>query len=273
MAGVRVVSFGDLVLDVVVRLRQPLALGADATSKTTLTTGGQAANVAAWVAALGHDAAWLGKRADDDAGQLAAARLVALGVDLRGPVVAEGSGVIVSLVTPDGERSMCPDRGVAVELRADELDEAWLACDHLHISGYALAVSPVLEAAIAASAFARNQGARVSVDLASWSVIRDADPASFRRVVEQLAPDVVFANVAENELIGGPIGGALWILKHGADGCTFGDDRRDALPVGSVVDTTGAGDALAAGWIVGGADVALEAAARCVQQVGSMPNG
>jgi ribokinase len=273
MAVVRVVSFGDLVLDVVVRLRQPLALGADATSETTLTTGGQAANVAAWVAALGHDAAWLGKRADDDAGRLASARLLALGVDLLGPVAREGSGVIVSLVSPDGERSMCPDRGVAIELRADELDETWLACDHLHVSGYALAVSPVREAAITASAFARNQGARVSVDLASWSVIRDAGPPNFRAVVARLAPDVVFANAEEDELIGGPIDGVEWILKHGAAGCSFGDDRRDARPVGNVVDTTGAGDALAAGWIVGGADTALEAAARCVQQVGSMPTG
>lgn len=271
MRRVRVVSLGDLVLDVVVRLCQPLALGADATAVTTLTTGGQAANVAAWVAALGGDATWLGKRADDDAGRLAAARLIALGVELRGPVVAEGSGVIVSLVAPDGERSMCPDRGVAVELRPDELDDTSLDCDHLHLSGYALVASPVREAAIAAMERARGHGARVSIDLSSWSVIRDAGPARFRDLLEQLAPDVVFANEAEDEIVGGPISGAEWILKRGAAGCSFGDDRRAALPVGRVVDTTGAGDALAAGWIVGGPDLALEAAARCVQQVGSMP--
>ena len=64
---------------------------------------------------------------------------------------------------------------------------------------------------------------------------------------------------------------ALWILKRGARGCAFGDDERPALPVERVVDTTGAGDALAAGWIVGGPDLALEAAARCVQTLGAMP--
>ena len=64
---------------------------------------------------------------------------------------------------------------------------------------------------------------------------------------------------------------ALWILKHGARGCSFGDDERAALPVTRVLDSTGAGDALAGGWIVGGPDLALEAAARCVQQVGAMP--
>ena len=60
-------------------------------------------------------------------------------------------------------------------------------------------------------------------------------------------------------------------LKHGARGCSFDGDERGALQVAEVVDTTGAGDALAAGWIVGGPELALEAAARFVQRVGSMP--
>ncbi len=166
---------------------------------------------------------------------------------------------------------MCPDRGVAVEFRPDELDEAWLACDHLHVSGYSLAPSPVRDAARAAVAGARRMGARVSVDLSSWSLIRDAGPGTFRGLLEELEPEVVFANDAENDIIGGPIAGVDWILKQGADGCSFAGDFRSALPVPRVVDTTGAGDALAAGWIVGGPDLALEAAARCIQGVGSMP--
>lgn len=267
-----VVSLGDLVLDVVVRLRQPLALGADATSEITVTTGGQAANVAAWVAALGGTAAWLGKRADDDAGRLASTRLTALGVELRGPVVEERNGVIVSLVSLDGERSMCPDRGVAVELAPDELEDSWLACDHLHLSGYALVASPLSDAALAAVGLARAHGARVSVDLSSWSVIRDVGPARFRERLEALAPDVVFGNTRESELVGGALPGTHWILKRGADGCSFGDDHRPALAVPQVVDTTGAGDALAAGWIVGGPALALDAAARCVQRAGAMPD-
>ena len=51
----------------------------------------------------------------------------------------------------------------------------------------------------------------------------------------------------------------------------FDGDERQALPVEDVLDSTGAGDALAAGWIVGGPDLALEAAARCVEQIGAMP--
>jgi ribokinase len=71
--------------------------------------------------------------------------------------------------------------------------------------------------------------------------------------------------------VGAGVVDAFWIVKHGAGGCSFGDDERGALAVPDVLDATGAGDALAAGWIVGGPDLALEAAARCVQQAGAMP--
>jgi sugar/nucleoside kinase (ribokinase family) len=105
----------------------------------------------------------------------------------------------------------------------------------------------------------------------SWSTIRDAGAGRFRGLIESLEPDVVFANEEEDEIFGGLLPGVHWILKRSARGCSFGGDERAALEVTEVVDTTGAGDALAAGWIVGGPELALEAAARCVQQVGSMP--
>jgi ribokinase len=264
---------GDLVLDVIVRLEQPLAADADATSRIVLRTGGQGANVAAWVAALGGASRFVGKRADDDAGRLAAQRLRELGVELAGPVEPAGNGVIVSLVQPTGERTMCADRGVATELRPAEVDPAWFEdCTRLHVSGYALLREPVRFAAAAAVTQARAAGARVSVDLSSWSVIRDYGAERFRVDLERLAPDVVFANEDEDEIIGGPIEGVTWILKRGAAGASFDGVERDASPA-AVVDSTGAGDALAAGWLVDGPDLALEAAARCVGQAGSMPVG
>ena len=267
----RVVSLGDLALDVVVRLSGDIARDADTPARITLSAGGQGANVAAWAAALGADARWLGKRGNDAAGRLAAERLRSLGVELVGPVERDGSGVVVSLVDGHGERSMFPDRGAATRLRPDELRPEWLACDHLHVSGYALLARPVSDAAIRAVELARAAGARVSVDLSSWSAIRDNDPTAFRDLVASLEPDVVFANEDEDRVFGGALPGVAWILKHGAHGCSFDGDERTALPVAVVADTTGAGDALAAGWIVGGPDLALEAAARCVQRVGSMP--
>jgi sugar/nucleoside kinase (ribokinase family) len=267
----QVVSLGDLVLDVVVRVRSDVARGADTPARVALSAGGQGANVAAWVAALGASSRWLGKRADDAEGRLASEALERAGVELAGPVEAEGNGVIVSLVEPGGERSMFPDRGVATLLEPVELRPGWLVCDHLHVSGYALLAEPVVRAAVRAIDVARMSGARVSVDLSSWSAIRDAGAERFRGLVESLEPDVVFANEEEDEVFGGPLPGVTWILKRGVRGCSFGGEERAALAVPEVVDTTGAGDALAAGWIVGGPDLALEAAARCVQRTGSMP--
>jgi ribokinase len=87
----------------------------------------------------------------------------------------------------------------------------------------------------------------------------------------RLAPDVVFANEDEERILGGPVADTTWISKRGAEGASFDGDVRAALPVERVVDSTGAGDALAAGFIVGGAELALEAAARCVARLGSMP--
>ena len=262
-----IVSLGDLLLDVIVRLEQPLAEGADANAVTKLGAGGQGANVAAWVAELGGRARFVGKRADDDAGETAARALERYGVEVRGPVVEGRTGTIVSLVDVAGARTMASDRGVAPELRADELDATWLEeCGHLHLPGYSLLRSPIDGAALAAAALAP----RVSVDLSSWSAIRDFGPERFRAWLEQLQPDVVFANEDEERILGGPLAGCTWILKRGARGASFDGVELPALPA-QALDTTGAGDALAAGYLVGGPALALEAAARCVAQLGSMP--
>jgi sugar/nucleoside kinase (ribokinase family) len=265
-----VCTFGDLTLDVVVRLEGPVATGGDTNASIHVGPGGQAANVAAWAAELGADARFVGRTGADAAGELARSKVAALGVDVVGPVDGR-NGTICSLVAPDGERSMASDRGTATKLRADDLDPTWFACDHLHVSGYALMLEPVRTAVLRAVELARAHGARVSVDLASWSGIRDSGVEAFRAALHTAEPDVVFANDEEVREVGSAVGDALWIVTHGARGCSFGIEERSALPVDAVVDSTGAGDALAAGWIVGGPDLALEAAARCVQQAGAMP--
>src|SRR3954452_4574321 len=121
----RIATLGDLLLDVIVRLEQPLARGDDVRSQTTTGAAGQAANVAAWASSLGADARCIAKRGDDPAGELVARALAAFDEERVGPVVAVATGVVVSLVE-GGERSMASDRGVAPTLAADEIDPTWL---------------------------------------------------------------------------------------------------------------------------------------------------
>jgi ribokinase len=279
VAPLRIVTLGDVLLDVVARLEQPLERGADVRAESRAGAGGQAANVAAWAASLGASARCVARRGDDAAGELVARELAAHGVELVGPVGGGPTGVVVSVVE-HGERSMASDRGVAPALAPEDLEAAWLDCDVLHLSGYALLLEPIAGAALLAARLARERGARVSVDVGAWTEIRRFGPVRFRELLDELAPDVLFATEAEWQLLGGAyLAAPTGVLKRGARGCTVSteDARLDLAPVDAeVVDTTGAGDALAAGFLLGGsleeaARRGLEAAARCVARVGSMP--
>jgi ribokinase len=262
-------TLGDLLLDVVVKLARPIADGDDTNGETRVGAGGQAANVAAWAAALGATARFIGKRGADASGELVEADLLRRAVDVFGPPPTGRNGIVVSLVDLDGSRTMVSDRGVAPDLAPDELTAGWFeGCAWLHLSGYSLMREPIGSAAERAAELARAAGGRVSVDLSSVNVIRQfgADKLAARFV--RIRPDVVFGNEGEHAELSVPSDAR--IVKRGARGATI--DAQDYLPVpGEVVDTTGAGDALAAGYLVGGAELAMEAAARCVAQIGTMP--
>jgi ribokinase len=258
-------TIGDLILDVVVLPKAALARDGDTPATIRLTAGGQAANVAAWASALGARSRLICARGTDQASELAAAHLERLGVEICGPVVEGGGGVVVSTREVDGARTMASDPGVAGALDPAALDPEWVTqADVLHVSGYCLLREPAAEAATAAAGLAR----RVTVDLASAHDIELYGAERFTARVRALGPDLVFANEAERAAV--PDLDANWVIKLGAGGVIFPEGHLAAAPV-TAVDTTGAGDALAAGYLVGGPRLAITAAARCVEGIGAMP--
>ena len=268
--GVTLACLGDLLLDVIVRM-DAASTDSEAAAETRVGAGGQAANVAAWAAELGAAARFVGKVGDDAAGEVARGELERRGVDVVGPRAEGRNGVVVSLVGEDGSRTMLSDRGVSPQLRAEELEMGWFrGVEHLHLSGYSLLRNPIAEAAAKAAGAVGAQGGKVSVDLSSAAGIRDFGPEQLLRRLELLAPAVVFANEEELEALGSAPAAATLVVKRGPAGFSVGEETVPAAAV-DAVDTTGAGDALAAGFLVGGPELAQQAAARCVAQLGAMP--
>jgi sugar/nucleoside kinase (ribokinase family) len=257
---------GDAHLDVVVAARGPVARETDTPARTSVGVGGQAANVAAWVIALGGRARLIAARGTDLAAGLVAAELAQRSVELAGPVIEGRTGVVVSLTDGAADRSMLTDRGVGPSLSADLLQPEWFdECEWLHLPAYSLVAEPVAGAALAAA----QRAPRLSVDLSSTAALRDYGVARFGELLARLRPGVIFGNEAEAELIG-EVPGSELIVKLGARGVRAAGRLFPALPT-QPVDPTGAGDAFAAGYLVGGITLGLQAAARAVATMGAMP--
>jgi sugar/nucleoside kinase (ribokinase family) len=257
---------GDAVVDVVVRLAGPVRPETDTPAVTSLGAGGQAANVAAWITALGGRARLVAARGTDPASQLLGGELARLGVDLAGPVIEGHGGVVVSLSEGGRWRSMLTDRGVSTRLAARALDDAWFdGCDWLHLPAYSLVAEPIGGAALAAA----RRLPDLSVDLSSTASLREYGTGRFRDLLAGLRPRVVFGTEEEAALVG-DIPGCEMVVKLGPRGVRAGGAEYPALPA-SAVDSTGAGDAFAAGYLLGGVDLGLQAAARAVAKMGAMP--
>jgi ribokinase len=262
----RLCTLGDALLDVVVVTRSALAHGTDTPAATTVVAGGQAANVAAWTVALGGQARVVAKRAGDLAGRLVADSLRERGVQLAGPVTDGGTGVVVSLSDGGGERTMITDRGVCPLLSAAELQDEWFAgCDRLHLPLYSLIDAPIRAAALAAARLVPL----VSVDLSSISALREIGSAEVGRLLATLRPDVILGNEPETRLAAASPAATV-VVKLGPAGVRLNGRHWPAHPA-APVDSTGAGDAFAAGFLLGGVELGLAAAARAVSRLGAMP--
>ncbi len=254
-------------LDVVLAPDEALERGTDVAGRVSLVQGGSAANTARWLGRLGARTSLVAAVGRDAAGRALVEAIKSDGVTARVSRVAGArTGRIGVLVTPDGERSFVADRGAADLLSPGDLQAAWFAgADAVHLPVYSLLGEPLGLAGRRAVELAREVHAMVSVDLASIGPLLAKGRRAARALVAEVAPDILLATAAEAEgLLGrSAVEGLLElapvvVVKRGAKGATLlargGDaDLRFEVATEAVAaaDTTGAGDAFDAGFLVG----------------------
>ena len=248
-----VLVLGDLMLDVVLMPSRPMQTGTDVPGSVLLRPGGSAAGTARWLGRLG-----------------ARVQLVtAVGRDAVGRALVEAVrlGIVVS---SGGERSFVADRAAADSLEAAALQAAWFdRLDALHLPAYSLLTEPLGSAAQRALELARSRGARITLDLASSVPLLARGRVGAETLLRDVGPDLLFATEAEARALLGdaPIEDLLGlapiaIVKRGIAGATVLARGSGAEAAGSVLrfevatkpiettDSTGAGDAFDAGFLV-----------------------
>ena len=258
-------------------------------------SGGSAANTICGVASLGGRAAFIGKVSDDDLGAVFGHDLRAVGVAFRpGAPDALPTGRCIIVVTPDAERTMHTYLGVGSLLHPGDIDAATVAAGRvLYMEGYLYDRPEAKQAFRTAATIAHAHGREVSLTL-SDSFCVDRHRVDFRSLVADEV-DILFGNSDEimalyevtdlDEAVDAVrLDCKLAVITTGAAGClvvtTDEVVRAPAVPVDQVLDTTGAGDLFAAGFLFGYtrglplvecAQVGAIAAAEVISHVGPRP--
>ncbi len=263
----RIVVLGDLLLDVVLAPTRALERGTDVPGQISLVQGGSAANAARWLGRLGARTTLIAAVGRDAVGRALVDAVRSDGVQMRAVRVAGArTGRIGVVVSPDGERTFVADRGAALQLRPEDLRAQWFTrAEGLHLPMYSFLGEPVGGAARRAVSMARGAGAFVSIDLASIGPLLELGRPAAAALIEEVAPDLIFTTAAEAQaLLGGSAIERLLdlaptaVVKRGPKGATVlareGDSRlrfEVATEHRVATDTTGAGDAFDAGFLVG----------------------
>ncbi|MEV4099947.1 sugar kinase [Nonomuraea sp. NPDC049649] len=289
---------GDVVTDVVARHGATFMSGpgapSDITADIVLRPGGSGANTAAWAASLGVEASLLA-RCGYDSSEWHIAELTKTGVRPHVRVdAANPTAVVISMVDSTGERSMLTNRGAADQISPLDWDDALLdGVARLHVSGYTLFSEPGLALARLAMARATSAGIPISVDPASTGPLAEFGLTRF--LGETSLAGVIFPNRDEALLLSGaatPERAAetlserygTAVVKLGSEGALVAAGGQIVAKAGAApaetVDSTGAGDAFAAGYLAATLSGASErealetgcrAGAECVALVGGRP--
>lgn len=229
-------------------------------STATMATGGSASNTINAVAKLGLKTGFIGKVGDDAIGRFFSEHSLENGVTPHMQLSETASGHCTVLVSPDSERTLCTFLGAASELHEEDLiPELFNGYDYFHIEGYLVQNHELIRTALK---MAKDAGLTTSIDLASFTVVRDN--LDFLREITEKYVDITFANEEEAQSFTGkePLEAAreiakiskIAVVKIGKDGSYIQSGNElhviEPHPVASI-DTTGAGDFYAAGFLYG----------------------
>lgn len=288
----KILCMGDVALDVIAQLKEPINYGNDTASRISTHPGGQAANVATWITRTNNKAAIVARVGNDPVGFALVSDLDKYGVEHRGLMNSgRPSGVVVILVDSNGERTMFPDNGANADLEVGDLpplDDI----DGVFLSGYALLDFRSRDAALGMIKKFREHKIPIFFDpttTGAMKVVPKNEILDWVGMVDgillnneearYLGESNDLEEAEENLLKRTP----LVVIKLGSRGATaVYKDQFAKVPAvtTNVVDTTGAGDSFAAGFIPkwleeNNLEDALNAgtalAAKCVSIVGARP--
>jgi sugar/nucleoside kinase (ribokinase family) len=293
---INVLCIGDVMLDVIARINvspQKINYGSDTASRISTSSGGAAGNVAAWLTRTDARSTIVSHVGDDPAGAAIVAEFDALGVN-HGDLVIPGetSGVVVVLVDSSGERTMFPDKGANSRLTVTDLPDLG-AFQAVYVSGYALLNPLARDGVLAMIEKIKADGLPIYFDPASVGSMKDVTDKELHTWFSMM--DILLLNEEESIYLTGSVDieraldylldfSQVVVIKRGSAGAIAKARGFDSISLPAVattvIDTTGAGDSFAAGFIASYSKnhdltAALQAggelAAGCVAIVGGRP--
>jgi sugar/nucleoside kinase (ribokinase family) len=228
--------------------------------KKELASGGSASNTIHGLARMGVPAGFIGTVGQDEFGDFFRDDMIQAGIQPTLYTGKDATGRAIALVSKDGQRTFATFLGAAIELSADHLKESDFAgYDYFHIEGYLVQNYALVEKAIA---LAKKTGLKISLDLASFNVVEQH--LEFLQRIVQNHVDIVFANEDEARAFTGEEANmavdifsksaSIAVVKTGEKGSLVKSGSQltvvNAIPA-NCIDTTGAGDLYAAGFLYG----------------------